>query len=161
MVHFNIESNKYYQDFQYNNIGTKKISILNQLIEIAHKSVVKHKHSACLVHNRKIIQKQCNIYTLNNCSGSYTYHAEEMIYRKINKKKFNYNVKYDLWVIRFSNYYGFRNSKPCCHCLSYIKKNMPYVKNIIYTTDNKLYKIDISHINNNYISLGNRLNIKK
>ena len=100
---------------------------------------------------------QKNIYgkDFKSCS----FHAEVMIGKRINKKlKIKDYQSYDLWVIRYSkNQNSTIQSKPCYNCIKYIKKNMPYVNNIIYSADNgKFIKENISNIKNPHISLGYR-----
>jgi hypothetical protein len=138
-------------------ISAKKNQIIQELIYCALDSKMRSKHGACLVRGNKIICMQKNIYgkDFKSCS----WHAEVMIGKKINKKlKIKDNCNYDLWVIRYSKHKDeCIESKPCYNCIKYIKKNMPYVNNIIYSTeDGKFIKENISNISNAHISLGNR-----
>jgi tRNA(Arg) A34 adenosine deaminase TadA len=138
-------------------ISAKKQQIVQELIYCALDSNMRSKHGACLVKGNKVICMQRNIYgkDFKSCS----FHAEVMINKRINKKlKIKDRQSYDLWVIRYSkNKNSTIESKPCYNCIKYMKKKMPYVNNIIYSTDNgKFIKEHISNIQNSHISLGNR-----
>ena len=139
-------------------ISAKKNQIIQELIYCALDSNMRSKHGACLVRGNKILCMQKNIYgkDFKSCS----WHAEVMIGKKINKKKIKNDLKfsYDLWVIRYSKHKNSCiESKPCYNCIKYIKRQMPYVNNIIYSTKNgKFIKENISNIKNSHISLGYR-----
>ena len=138
-------------------ISTKKQQIVQELIYCALDSNMRSKHGAGLVRGNKVLCMQKNIYgkDFKSCS----FHAEVMIGKRINKKlKIKDYQSYDLWVLRYSKHKNSTiESKPCYNCIKYIKKNMPYVNNIIYSTeDGKFIKENISNISNTHISLGNR-----
>ncbi len=138
-------------------ISGKKQQIVQELIYCALDSNMRSKHGACLVKGNKVICMQKNIYgkDFKSCS----FHAEVMIGKRINKKlKIKGYQSYDLWVLRYSKHKNSTiESKPCYNCIRYIKKNMPYVNNIIYSTDDgKFIKENISNIKNAHISLGYR-----
>lgn len=138
-------------------ISGKKQQIVQELIYCALDSNMRSKHGACLVRGNKVLCMQKNIYgkDFKSCS----FHAEVMIGKRINKKlKIKDYQSYDLWVLRYSKHKNSTiESKPCYNCIKYIKKNMPYVNNIIYSTeDGKFIKENISNISNTHISLGNR-----
>ena len=138
-------------------ISGKKQQIVEKLICCAQDSNMRSKHGACLVKGNKVICIQKNIYgkDFKSCS----FHAEVMIGKKINRKlKIKDSQSYDLWVLRYSKRQESTiESKPCYNCIKYIKRNMPYVNNIIYSTDDgKFIKEKITNIQNTHISLGYR-----
>lgn len=140
-------------------ISGKKSQIVQELIYCASDSDLRSKHGACLVRGNKILCMQKNIYGKD--FKSFSLHAEVMIGKRINQKlkiKDYSKFSYDLWVLRYSNHKSkCLESKPCYNCIKYIKKSMPYVKNIIYSTKNgKFIKENISNIENKHISLGYR-----
>ena len=138
-------------------ISAKKKQIVQELIYCALESHMRSKHGACLVKGNKVICIQKNIYGKD--FNSHSLHAEVMIGKRLNKKlKIKDYCGYDLWVIRYSKHKNeCIESKPCHNCIKFIKKNMPYVNNIIYSTKNgKFIKENISNIKNNHISLGHR-----
>ena len=138
-------------------ISGKKNNIIQELICCASHSDLRSKHGACLVKGNKIIDMQKNIYGKD--LKSFSLHAEVMLGKRLNKKlKIKDSHKYDLWVIRYSIHKNkCLESKPCYNCIKYIKKKMPYVNNIIYSTNNDNFiKEKISNISNKHVSLGYR-----
>jgi len=143
---------------KYELISAKKNTIVQELICCASDSFMRSKHSACLVRNNKILCMQKNMYgkDLKSCS----HHAEVMIGRRFNTLKLKDYTKftYDLWVIRYSKITdSCIESKTCYNCIKYIKRKMPYVNSIIYSTDDgKFIRENISQITNSHLSLGHR-----
>jgi len=142
-------------------ISRKKNIIVQELICCALDSDLRSKHGACLVRNNKILCIENNQYQYGNDLTSFSHHAEVMIGRRLKKQIKEKSYKkftYDLWVIRYSkDIESCISSKPCFNCIKHIKKNMPYVNNIIYSADNgKFIKENISNIKNKHVSLGFR-----
>jgi len=137
----------------------KRKSLVNIMKEYALKSELRSKHCACLVKKNKILSIDYNKHNLETNKIFCSTHAEVSLDKNLNKYYIK-RKKYDLWVIRYSkeNTNGLTDSKPCSKCIDYIKKNMNYVHNIIYSNENgKLEKININEIENNHISLGYKI----
>lgn len=124
-----------------------KISKLASIIaRYVHRSTTKQKHVAAIIKNGKIINVR------NNSPGI---HAECLVVNSVNKKEIHKTVL----VIRYENGV-FKNSKPCKECICKLKKN---VKQIIYSTGNKILPFVIEkmeNISNNWQSNLIRRNIK-
>lgn len=79
-------------------------------------------------------------------------HAEVNCIKKINKKK-SFKGEINIIVIR-SNGTNLLNSKPCIHCINYIKKYN--ISNIYYSIENniiikeKIYNIETNHVSKNH-----------
>lgn len=132
----------------------KRENILEKMKELSLDSKLRSKHCACLVKGNKIISFAINNYIINTKFKSI--HAEIALDKNLNKSKIK-NIKkttYNLWVIRYSENNGLLESKPCYHCICYIKKHMTYINNIIYsTTPNEIIKIKKKYIENNHKSI--------
>lgn len=102
---------------------------LEILTEEAHKSHMKHKHSACIIHHNKIISVSHN-YQLQHSKGEkYSLHAEESALRQIPKSMLTKPLI--LCVIRVSQTGDLALSKPCINCMNLIKKYR--INKIIYS----------------------------
>jgi hypothetical protein len=142
---------------KFENISTKKNIIIQELICCASDSSMRSKHGACLVRNNKILCMQKNMYGKD--LKSFSHHAEVMIGRRFNTLKLkDYKFNYELWVIRYSKQLeSCIESKPCYNCIRYIKRKMPYVNSIVYSSKNgKFIRENISQIENKHLSLGHR-----
>jgi len=141
-------------------LTSKRMNVIEQMKEFALKSNLRSKHCACLVKKNKILCIQNNTYNSHNNNIFCSTHAEISIHRNINKyniKNFNKNT-YDLWVIRYSKKHGLADSKPCSKCIDYMKKNMYYVQNIIYSNENgNLQKVSIDNIKSKHVSIGYKM----
>lgn len=141
-------------------LTSKRMNVIEQMKEFALKSNLRSKHCACLVRKNKILCIENNKYNSHKNNIFCSTHAEICIHRNIYK----YNIKnfykntYDLWVIRYSKKNGLVDSKPCSKCIDYMKKNMCYVQNIIYSNKKgNLQKVNINRIKSKHISIGYKM----
>ncbi len=147
---------------KFTNASRKRMGIFEMCKDIALKSQMRSKHSACLERNGKIITIDCNHYGGDKNSSSL--HAEANIQKKMSrlsyklKKRCNYN----LYVVRYSNASGYMNSKPCSECAKCIKSSMPYVNKVFYTHDKENYICqDKRNLDTDHISLGHLYRMSK
>lgn len=113
-----------------------------------------HNHYCVLVHNKKVYSSGINNYRTKFTIDENRYyfpscHAEIEAIMKILPNKKNLSKKFDLYVSRIKND-EFKNSKPCLHCINFIK-NIGCIKRVIYTTGtNEIYTIEkVNSINLN------------
>lgn len=87
--------------------------------------------------------KHAEIDVLNNCFRKLS---------KINKKD-----KFDIAVVRINRSGEFKNSKPCYHCIEYMKSCGLQIENVYYSDSNgDLICEKLSVIENDYVTAGNR-----
>ena len=104
---------EFYEKY-YDNIQTLK--------RIAQNSPLQHKHSACLMKGDKIISKGYNKFIkksiINNNIVKISIHAEIDALCKLDRKMTKGN---DILIIRISNSYKLKNSRPCDDCITKLK----------------------------------------
>jgi deoxycytidylate deaminase len=119
-------------------LNPKILDLIDKACEISSKSIMKFKHGAILLRNRRDI--------ISTSYNSYPHHAEANVIRK-SAKSYNINKCIDshngatVLVVRTSASGDWCNSKPCINCVkSMIKAKVRYV---IYTTGTKeLYRME-------------------
>lgn len=136
-------------------------NFLNRLISVSKQSVNVHKHAAVLLLNGKPI-----IYNFNSIQGIKSIHAEIAVIRnylnlhrivkneKINNKTKRLMRNVAIFVIRYSGN-KLTNSKPCMHCINYMKKIG--IKKVYYSKDEKIFYEKMNSIQSDHVSLINRL----
>jgi len=107
----------------------KMSKLANLMSRNIHKSMTHHKHVAAIIKNGKIIKIRVN---------HPNFHAETQVI----KSEPNPDI---VFVIRFENGI-FKNSKPCCDCLSELRKSN--VKKIAFSTGDDATPFVIHNINN-------------
>lgn len=117
-------------------------NIKDELLNNVKKSELQQKHSAIITYGNKIIKTGFN---------TLTEHAEVNVLNKL--KNINFPKKrcktIEFYVIRSNDNVNFINSKPCYHCIEYIKKFN--ITKIIYSYNNKFIKENIDDIENDHI----------
>lgn len=143
-----------------NNCDKFSSDTLKKLISVAEKSNVNQRHSCALIVHNSIIVTGFNKYTNNN-KFSNTVHAEiDALFKMKNLVKNDKKINsVDLLIIRLSNYNNsLKNSKPCHHCINYIKKyneiNKKIAINRIYYSNEcgDIVHESIVNLKNNHIS---------
>lgn len=134
--------------------------LVSKMIEYSRKSVMHIKHSAILIGKKGYIYAiATNEYSLSNTQPNI--HAEVNVISKLLRKldrthytprrKANIIKSLTLIVVRTNNQHELRGSKPCKHCIDFIKKTN--ITNVIYSDDiSSFTKERVSNINNEHIS---------
>jgi len=114
-----------------------KTSIVRRLIKTAKKSdVIKCKVAAIAISQSGEVITHANNRTCRGPNKKWTYHAEEMLIRKLNKLKAfdRFRGKITVIILRLDKQERIRDSKPCDACQEFL---IPYLNklSIYFTTD--------------------------
>ena len=102
---------------------------INIAEEQAYKSVQNFRHGAVLVKDGKILSKGHNKPIASDKPGQHSVHAEVNAIKNSGKSCENAI----LYVVRVNNNSGLANSKPCKHCLHFMK--VMKVQRVFYSSD--------------------------
>jgi deoxycytidylate deaminase len=96
------------------------MDILDTLKKLAQRSVMVHKHSACLLHGERVFAYGINKIYKSNDVVKVSIHAEidALINIKMNRRK-----GMDIFIIRMSKKNKLANSRPCNSCIDKLKEN--------------------------------------
>ncbi len=135
----------------------KKISnIIYNLIKISKHSDCDNKHAAAIIQNGKIISSGINCVKNNTVSLHAEVRAIQLFMYQNKCKKLD---NYDLVVIRSKNN-QIRMSKPCIHCLEFMKDKC--IRRVYYSTnDGKIISEYIDTMESNHIASKNRFKHNK
>ena len=84
-----------------------------------------------------------------------TRHSEIDFIGKVYKWR-NVPKKFDILVVKITKNGSLKNSKPCIHCLKYLKKSKLNINKVYYSTDKEIVCENLVDITNDYITTGIR-----